>query len=40
MACYFQESKKYSLAVEEFNKVIRIDPTHVKAYNGLGVSYD
>lgn len=40
LACYFQERKKYSLAVEEFKKVIRIDPTHVKAYNGLGVSYD
>ena len=40
LACYFQERKKYSLAVEEFKKVIRTDPTHVKAYNGLGVSYD
>ena len=40
LACYFQERKKYGLAVEEFKKVIRIDPTHVKAYNGLGVSYD
>jgi tetratricopeptide (TPR) repeat protein len=40
LACYFQERKKYSLAVEEFKKAIRIDPTHAKAYNGLGVSYD
>lgn len=40
LACYFQERKKHRLALEEFRKVISIDPTYVKAYNGMGVSYD
>ena len=40
LACYFQERKKHQLAVAEFRKVVRIDPTHAQAYNGLGVSYD
>lgn len=39
-ACYLQERKKHRLAVQEFLSVIRIDPNHVDAYNGLGVSYD
>ena len=40
MACYFQERKKHKLAVAEFRKVFKIDPTHVKALNGMGVSHD
>ena len=39
LACYYQERGRHKEAVEEFNKVIVIDPLHVKAYNGLGVSY-
>lgn len=39
-ALYFQERKKHKLAVEEFRKILRIDSHHVKAYNGMGVSYD
>lgn len=40
LACHFQERKRYELAIEEFKKVIQIDPTFERAYNGMGVSYD
>ncbi|UCF82893.1 MAG: tetratricopeptide repeat protein [Desulfobacteraceae bacterium] len=40
LACYFQERKKHKLAVKEFRKIISIDPTFAKAYNGMGISYD
>jgi len=39
-ACYLQKRKKHRLAVEEFKKIIRVDPLCVKAYNGMGVSCD
>jgi len=39
LACYYQERGRHKEAIGEFNKVIFIDPLHVKAYNGLGVSY-
>jgi tetratricopeptide (TPR) repeat protein len=39
-ACYFQERRKHKLAVLEFHRVTQIDPTHAKAFNGMGVSYD
>jgi len=39
LACYYQERGRHKEAIGEFNKVIVIDPLHVKAYNGLGVSY-
>lgn len=39
-ACYLQKRKKHRLAIEEFKKIIRIDPLYVKAYNGMGVSCD
>lgn len=40
MACYFQERKKHKLALAEFSRAVQIDPTHVKAHNGMGVSHD
>ena len=40
LACFFQERKKHRLAIEEFIKALQNDPEYVKAYNGLGVSYD
>jgi tetratricopeptide (TPR) repeat protein len=40
LGCYLQERKKYKPAIEEFKAALEIDPNHVKAYNGLGVSYD
>ena len=39
-ACFFQERRKHKLAVLEFHRVTQIDPTHAKAFNGMGVSYD
>ncbi len=40
LACYYQERGKYPEAIQEFIKVISIDPAYVKAYNGMGISYD
>jgi Tfp pilus assembly protein PilF len=40
MARYFQEKNKHKIAIEELKEIILIDPTFVKAYNALGVSYD
>jgi tetratricopeptide (TPR) repeat protein len=39
-ACYFQERRKYKLAVQDFKRVTHIDPDHAKAFNGMGVAYD
>jgi tetratricopeptide (TPR) repeat protein len=39
-ACYFQQRNKHKLAIEEFKRVLAIDPNYTKAYNGMGVSYD
>ncbi len=40
LACYYQQRGRHAEAIEEFNKTIFIDPRHVKAHNGKGVSYD
>lgn len=40
LAGYYQQRGQHREAVAEFKKVISIDPKYVKAYNGLGVSYD
>jgi Flp pilus assembly protein TadD/cell division protein FtsN len=40
LACYYQERGNHREALKEFNKVLIIDPNYVKAYNGMGVSYD
>lgn len=40
LACYYQETGKHKEALEEFKKVLLIDPNYVRAYNGMGVSYD
>ena len=40
LACYYQERGRHKEALEEFRKVLLIDPNYVKAYNGMGVSYD
>ena len=39
LAGFFQERGRHREAIAEFGKVIAINPAHVKAYNGLGVSY-
>jgi tetratricopeptide (TPR) repeat protein len=40
LACYYQQRGRHAEAIEEFNKTIFIDPRHVRAYNGKGVSHD
>lgn len=40
LACYYQERGDHLKAIDEFGKVLRIDPKHVRALSGLGVSYD
>lgn len=40
LARHFQKQGRHEIAVEEFRKVLKIDPRHYNAYNALGVSYD
>jgi len=40
LARYFQKKGKHKFAVDELLKAIRKDPSCIKAYNALGVSYD
>ena len=40
LACYYQERERHKEAIEEFKKVLLIDPRYIKAYSGMGVSYD
>jgi Flp pilus assembly protein TadD len=40
MGYYLQERGRHKLAIREFEKVIVLDPNHVRAYNRMGVSYD
>lgn len=40
LACYYQERGRHREALEEFKKTLMIDPSYVKAYNGMGVSFD
>jgi len=39
-ALFHEYRKRYTLAIEYFEKVISIDPNYVAAYNGMGVTYD
>ena len=40
LGCYLQERKRHKPAIEEFRTALEIDPSHVKCYNAMGVSYD
>jgi tetratricopeptide (TPR) repeat protein len=40
LACYYQEKGRHKEAIDEFEKVLLFDPNCVKAYNGIGISYD
>lgn len=40
LACYYQQGGGHKEAIEEFKKVLLIDPDYVNAYNGMGISYD
>ena len=37
---HFQGRGRHREAIQELKKVLSIDPSHIKAYNGLGISYD
>jgi tetratricopeptide (TPR) repeat protein len=39
-ACYLQRIKKDKLALQVLEELILSDPTNIKAYNAMGVSYD
>jgi tetratricopeptide (TPR) repeat protein len=40
LAGYYQQGGEHEKAIEEFQKVILIEPRHVQAHNEMGVSYD
>lgn len=40
LASYYQQRGRYGEAIAEYDKVISIDPAHVKAYNGKGICHD
>lgn len=40
LARHFQKQNQHEFAVEEFLKILKIDPYFYNAYNALGVSYD
>jgi Tfp pilus assembly protein PilF len=40
MALHFQDNYRHKLAIDELRQVLQRNPSHVKAYNALGVSYD
>ena len=40
MARYFQKRKRHKIALEELKEIIHKDPTFVKAYNAMGISYE
>lgn len=40
LGMHYQKRGKHHWAIEEFNKVIAIDPHHARAYNAIGVSLD
>ena len=37
---YFQQKKKYTIAIEEYRNVLRNNPGHIEALNAMGVAYD
>jgi tetratricopeptide (TPR) repeat protein len=39
-ACYFQDQRKHKFALQNFKRILDVDPHYIKAYNGMGVSYD
>jgi Flp pilus assembly protein TadD len=40
MGCSLQEKKRHKLAIREFEQVVVLDPSHVRAYNRMGICYD
>jgi|GEM_PF-1795314 len=37
---YFQQKKKYTLAIEAYRDVLKNNPCHIEALNAMGVAYD
>lgn len=40
LACAYQEKNQHQMALEQFKRVLRLDPNHAPSYNGMGISYD
>jgi len=40
LACAYQEKNQHQMALEEFKRVLRLDPNHAQSYNGMGISHD
>lgn len=40
LACVYQEKNQHQMALEQFKRVLQLDPNHVQSYNGMGISYD
>lgn len=40
LACVYQEKNQHQMALEQFKRVLRLDPNHAQSYNGMGISYD
>jgi tetratricopeptide (TPR) repeat protein len=40
LALHLQQKKRHKIAIEVLKGVIQADPTYVKAYNAMGVSFD
>jgi Flp pilus assembly protein TadD len=38
--CSLQERGRHKLAIREFEQVVVLDPSHARAYNRMGISYD
>jgi tetratricopeptide (TPR) repeat protein len=39
-ACFLKDRQKYQLAIEEFEKILAVDPAHVQSLNAAGICYD
>lgn len=40
LACAYQEKNQHQMALEEFKRVLRLNPNHAQSYNGMGISHD
>jgi len=40
LAIFLQQRKRHKMAIDEFSKAIQCDPTMIKAYSAMGISYD
>lgn len=40
LGLFFQQRYRHKLAIDEFGKALALDPTHARALNAMGVSYD